>query len=101
MDNQIIEAPWTDEQVTALNHYQQDGHGHPFTGKRYPDGTERILIATNLGWIAEEGGPVIQTWAWEFMAKSSNCPPGCDHKWNANCALSCYSQDDIPPREKF
>src|SRR5690349_13251698 len=24
------------------------------------------------------------------------CPTDCDHKYNTNCALSCYSRDDIP-----
>lgn len=66
---ETLEAPWTDEQVVALNHYQQTGRGHPFTGKRYPDGSERILVATNAGWTNPEGGPVIQTWAWKFMTE--------------------------------
>lgn len=65
----IVEAPWTDEQVVALNKYQHSGRFHPFTGNRHPDGSECILIATNLGWIREEGGPVIQTWAWKFMTQ--------------------------------
>lgn len=69
IEHGMLEAPWTDEQVVALNHYQQNGPGHPFTGERHPDGSERILIATNSGWIGQEGGPVIQTWAWKFMAK--------------------------------
>lgn len=63
-----INAPWNDEQVAALNRYQQSGKGHPFTGERHPDGSECILIATNQGWTKCDGGPVIQTWAWDFMA---------------------------------
>lgn len=57
---ETLEAPWTDEQVVALNH---------FTGKRYSDGKERILVATNAGWTNPEGGLVIQTWAWKFMTE--------------------------------
>ena len=64
-----IHAPWTDEQVAALNRYQREGRGHPFTGKRHEDGSECILIATNQGWIKCDGGSVVQTWAWDFMAK--------------------------------
>ncbi len=63
-----IDAPWSAEQVAALNAYQTGGNFHPFTGERHPDGSERILIATPNGWIAEVGGPIVQTWAWRFMA---------------------------------
>lgn len=65
----IIEAPWTDDQVSALNKYQESRKGHPFTGNRNPDGSECILIATNKGWVTYENGPIIQTWAWDFMTK--------------------------------
>lgn len=64
-----IYAPWTDEQVKALNEYQHAGKGHPFTGPRNKDGSECILIATKDGWVKEKGGPVVQTWAWDFMIK--------------------------------
>lgn len=72
-----ITAPWTDEQVKALNRYQKYSPGHPFTGERNPDGSECVLIATNDGWVRYKGGPVVQTWAWEFMAQKR--PKGwCD-----------------------
>ena len=57
-----IEAPWTAEQVASLNGWQSDEYVHPFTG---PFG--KILIATRDGWVEEEGGPVVQTWAHDFM----------------------------------
>ena len=68
-----IHAPWSDEQVAALNRYQQEGLGHPFTGNRHTDGSECVLIATSSGWIKCCGdGTVIQTWAWNFMAKTKH-----------------------------
>lgn len=63
-----IHPPWTDEQVAALNRYQHAGRMHPFTGERHADGGECILIATRDGWTKCDGGPVIQRWAWRFMA---------------------------------
>ena len=68
--NEHTHAPWTDEQVAALNRYQQEGQGHPFTGNRHQDGSECILVATNAGWVkccSDE--TIVQTWAWDFMAK--------------------------------
>jgi hypothetical protein len=61
-----VEAPWTDDQVASLNAYQEAGFVHPFT---YGDGADQVdLIATTSGWVAKEGGPVVQTWAHMFMA---------------------------------
>jgi hypothetical protein len=58
-----ITAPWTPEQVEALNAYQQLGMFHPFTC-----GTQSTsLVATEAGWIC----PCCtykQDWAWEEMA---------------------------------
>ena len=59
-------APWNDNQVASLNAYQAAGYVHPFT---HGDGEQQVdLIATRDGWVAKEGGPVVQTWAHEFMA---------------------------------
>jgi hypothetical protein len=58
---------WTKDQVESLNAYQKAHVFHPFTGKRKPDGSETILIATLEGWVEEEGGPVVQDWAHSFM----------------------------------
>lgn len=77
--NQFL-APWTDEQVIALNRYQHSGLWHPFTGKRNPDDSECILIATNQGWVEQKGGPVIQRWAWKFMAETSSSTPNKDQQ---------------------
>jgi hypothetical protein len=65
-----IEAPWTDDQVASLNAYQTAGYVHPYT---YGDGDEKVdLIATQDGWVAKLGGPVVQNWALEDM---------CNWKW--------------------
>ena len=67
-------APWNDDQVASLNAYQAAGYVHPFT---HGDGEQQVdLIATRDGWVAEEGGPVVQTWAHEFMTDWSWRMPG-------------------------
>lgn len=63
----IIKAPWSDEQVTSLNAYQNCNEWHPFTGTRKPNGDETPLIATPSGWVEEENGPIIQDWAHSWM----------------------------------
>lgn len=60
------DAPWTDDQVASLNGYQNAGYVHPFT-----IGNGHNLIATPAGWVEVEGGPVVQTWAHEFMTNWS------------------------------
>lgn len=57
-----VEAPWSKEQVDALNYFQESGVWHPFTSE-----SGRTLIATEDGWIEEPGGRVVQTWAHAFM----------------------------------
>ena len=62
-----IVAPWTEEQVQTLNKWQTLPNMHPFTGYNSA-GNKVSLIATLEGWIAEEGGQVVQTWAYASMA---------------------------------
>lgn len=67
-----IHAPFTVEQVSALNEYQDRGNFHPFTcgpcrdvlGTRYD---ERKLIATIDGWVCATCDTT-QDWAWALMA---------------------------------
>lgn len=59
-----IFAPWSPEQVEALNLYQKSGAFHPFTSEH--SGAD--LIATVDGWVETQGGPVVQDWAHAFMA---------------------------------
>ncbi len=66
-----IKAPFTDEQVKALNEYQDKGRFHPFTcigqmkeqedeNGKFKERTRRVcqndgkLIATNNGWVHAE-----------------------------------------------
>lgn len=71
---QEIHAPWTDEQVTALNTFQLRGRLHPFTcGRRseHPH-NEGILTARTDGWQCPVPTcPYRQTWAPAFMADPS------------------------------
>lgn len=46
-----ITAPWTAEQVDALNAFQRLGYLHPFTCSGHEGGGDRDLIATRAGWI--------------------------------------------------
>lgn len=64
-------APWSEDEVKSLNDFQKAGCFHPFTGTRGPNGEETVLIATPAGWVEYEGGPVVQTWAHQFMADGS------------------------------
>ena len=63
-----ISAPWSEDQVNSLNTYQGAGVMHPFIG---PSG--EVLIATPDGWVTQKDGPVVQDWAWNWMA---------DWQWN-------------------
>lgn len=57
----MIWAPWTDEEVVALNANQVSGAIHPYTCLRsHPDGT-RVLKATADGWMCEHCD-YIQKW---------------------------------------
>ena len=54
----ILCAPWSQEQVDTLNYFQNSGVWHPYTSEN-----GQQLIATRDGWIEESGGAVVQTWA--------------------------------------
>ena len=51
----MIKAPWTPEQVAALNAYQKRREFHPYTcgndrtDEKHRDG-EGMLVATEQGW---------------------------------------------------
>lgn len=67
-----IEAPWTKEQVDALNRYQADGRLHPFTCPGDNPECElngRDLVATEHGWTCR-CGKYTQNWAHKFMLKN-------------------------------
>jgi hypothetical protein len=66
----VIRAPWTAEQVEALNRWQASDFVHPYTcGSGYrtnrsihPDGEGR-LVATEHGWVCPNCD-YRQEWAW-------------------------------------
>ena len=70
----MILAPFTPEQVEALNRFQERGEMHPFTcpGDRGEKCKVRELVATEAGWVCACGA-YRQEWAHDFMLKE---PPG-------------------------
>lgn len=82
-----IKAPFTPEQVEALNRYQADTRYHAFTcGRNRTDDAHRkyaaehkqsdygILVAAREGWICPVCG-YRQEWAHGFMAEVGNRGP--------------------------
>lgn len=82
-----IKAPFTEEQVKALNKYQFSGAFHPFTCRgqvrvvtkgqaplersRDTCPNEGILIATESGWQCPcKDSECNQDWAWRFMTEN-------------------------------
>jgi hypothetical protein len=50
-DYEFIRAPWSSEQVDALNRFQRRGDVHEFTCPEDHGGSDRTLIATKEGWL--------------------------------------------------
>jgi hypothetical protein len=71
-----IRAPWTPEQVAALNAFQQRGGMHPFTcGHEHPAHPDAVLEATPKGWRCFVlGCEYEQDWAHAFMADPDAWP---------------------------
>lgn len=71
-----IRAPWSSEQVDALNRFQQEGGMHPFTcGYEHPAHPNPILQATRNGWRCYVTGcDYEQDWAHAFMADPNAWP---------------------------
>jgi hypothetical protein len=59
-----IRAPFTPEQIDALNRWQHNGRVHPFTCGT--DSRHRVLVATPAGWVCEDC-TYRQDWAHDFM----------------------------------
>jgi hypothetical protein len=68
----IMKAPFTPDQVKALNAYQEAGMLHPFTcpGDHEHCYDRRELIATTSGWVCQ-CGRYTQDWAHDFMTNPS------------------------------
>lgn len=74
-----VHAPFTAEQVIALDHWQNNRPVHPFTcGNRddHPDhnGDKGVLIPTTRGWICQFCD-YTQDWAHDFMCRESLIAP--------------------------
>lgn len=77
--SETVRAPWTGDQVEALNRWQGYGFVHEFTCPA--DGTNgshkhsdrRILVATEAGWTCEYC-PYTQDWAHDFMFRPQTNP---------------------------
>ncbi|MFB7162295.1 hypothetical protein [Streptomyces sp. NPDC056242] len=77
MTTEIINAPWTSEQVDALNRYQQAGRMHPFTcGALHTSGQSPVLNATDSGWICPDPTcEYTQDWAHASMLRPEAAQP--------------------------
>lgn len=73
----VVLAPWTAEQVQALNAFQRSRVMlHPFTcGGDHCVGEERVLVATPGGWVCPSC-TYRQDWAHAFMARWPQQAPG-------------------------
>ncbi|MFI9244190.1 hypothetical protein ACIGXF_16730 [Streptomyces sp. NPDC053086] len=70
-----IRAPWTPEQVTALNNFQQYGGMHPFTCGNDQHDVSVVLMAHRDGWhCSDPACGYRQDWAHAFMADPSAWP---------------------------
>jgi len=76
-----VKAPWTDEQVAALNINQRSGHIHPYTcGNCRDNGVEGEceLVATTLGWVCPTCDNT-QDWCHRFSTEVIPSPwPGLE-----------------------
>ncbi|MFE2832225.1 hypothetical protein ACFXI6_14425 [Streptomyces mirabilis] len=73
-----MRAPWTPEQVAALNHFQAEGGMHPFTcGGEHAPGSPALIAYTD-GWRCSqpygESCDYRQDWAHAFMADPNAWP---------------------------
>ncbi|MEU7066925.1 hypothetical protein [Streptomyces sp. NPDC046161] len=84
-----ITAPWSPEQVDALNRFQQTGGMHPFTCGRDHD-THRTLVATPAGWTCPGPGcGYTQNWAHAFMAAGERPEPVCKFEQGCHRVVPC------------
>lgn len=61
-----VKAPWSEEQIAELKKWQASKEVHPFTSAEHA-----VLLPSKEGWVAKEGGPVVEDWAWDFMLDGS------------------------------
>lgn len=64
-----IRAPWTEQQIAALNAYQRSGRMHPFTCGNEQHKLHQTLIAERDGWYCpDDACDYRQDWAAAWMA---------------------------------
>jgi hypothetical protein len=68
MTDPISVAPWSKDQVDALNAYQATGAFHPFTCGT--DSQHPVLVATLEGWRCRACG-YEQNWCHAFMLRGA------------------------------
>jgi hypothetical protein len=81
MSDDRITAPWSAEQVDALNRFQRAHFMHPFTCPGHDGGGDRDLVATRAGWVCCHCD-YRQDWAHSFMLDKP-----VEHMWTTHCAL--------------
>lgn len=70
-----IQAPWTPEQVQALNQFQGRGQFHPFTcGNPQHLHEAPVLVAWHDGWHCPQECGYRQSWAHEYMTDPERWP---------------------------
>jgi hypothetical protein len=89
--SEIVEAPFTEDQINSLNEFQKSRVMHPFTGgnELLPGNEEDILVAKEDGWISLNDPDYHQNWAWSWMA---------DWSWKEldwKKSLSIYIKDHV------
>lgn len=72
-----VSAPWTDEQIRALEAWQELGHVHPYTCPADDHhGHSVSLVPTTDGWVCPVAEPrrVVQAWAYHQTLDQSLHP---------------------------
>lgn len=63
-----IYAPWSHQVAAALNRYQENGFGHPFTCGSTEHPKAKLVAGMRRWYCLQEGCAYTQNWAWTFMA---------------------------------
>ena len=93
-----IHAPWTPEQVAALNRFQQYGGMHPFTCGRDHHGTNVVLMARPDGWhCSDPACGYRQDWAHAFMANPDAWPKSPFRKRHGTTPTQTDGPEPPPP----
>ena len=106
-----LQAPWSSDQVDALNQFQRRGDVHEFTCPENHGGADRTLIATKEGWICPHcdyrqdwAHPAMLTWPERMMTLPCDVklPPatvirkGCDY---STLLAALKVRDGQPPED--